>query len=164
MKYEVTLGDKTRNVEIEPVDGKVRVTVDGVVHLVDLLRPTPDAFQILVDDASWEAGVVAIGGDDYLVDVMGHARTVTVVDPRRKALRLSAAAAGGTLVSQMPGRVVKHLAAVGDTVKKGQPVIVVEAMKMENEIKSPADGRVVEIYVAEGSAVETGAKLLRVEA
>mgnify|MGYP003342553706 FL=1 len=78
--------------------------------------------------------------------------------------RSAAAAAGGTITTQMPGRVVRLLLAVGDPVRKGQPVLVVEAMKMENEMKSPIDGRVAEILVAEGSTVEAGTKLVKVEA
>ena len=63
----------------------------------------------------------------------------------------------------MPGKVVKVLVAAGDTVQQGQGLIVVEAMKMENELKSPKDGVVSELAVTEGQAVESGAKLLVVE-
>lgn len=71
---------------------------------------------------------------------------------------------GGTKVkSQMPGKIVRVLVTPGATVKKGQSIIVMEAMKMENEIKSPIDGVVKEIKVAEGQAVETGSELLKFE-
>ncbi|MFN7147737.1 MAG: biotin/lipoyl-containing protein, partial [Myxococcota bacterium] len=86
-----------------------------------------------------------------------------VVDPRRKALRMAAGAANGMLATQMPGRVVRLLVKPGDVVRKGQPVIVVEAMKMENEMKSPIDGTVAEVLISEGQAVEAGTKLVRVE-
>lgn len=162
MKYEITIEDTLRHVEVERTrEGKFRVVVDGVVHLVDLSRPTPEAFQMLIDDASWEAGAVAAEGG-WFVDLMGPSTEVQVVDPRRKALRLSAGTAGGTLTSQMPGRVVRCFVAAGEVVKKGQPVCVVEAMKMENELKAPIDGTVAEVYVSEGQTVETGARLLRI--
>jgi biotin carboxyl carrier protein len=63
----------------------------------------------------------------------------------------------------MPGKVVKVLVALGDEVKEGQPLVVVEAMKMENEMKSPRDGKVVELHVREGQTVEGNAKLCAVE-
>lgn len=163
MKYEITIGETTRLVDIEATsDGRYRVSWEGAAHEVDLLKPTPEAYQMLIDGESWEAGAVAVDGG-YLVDVMGLSTSVGVVDPRRKALRLAAGAAGGTITTQMPGRVVRLLLNVGDPVKKGQPVLVVEAMKMENEMKSPIDGTIAEILVAEGQAVEAGTKLVRVE-
>ncbi|MDP2312245.1 MAG: biotin/lipoyl-containing protein [Pseudomonadota bacterium] len=164
MKYEITIGGTMRHVDIEPAgDGRYRVSWEGESHDVDLLRPTPEAYQMLIDGESWEAGCVAVP-DGYLVDVMGLSTEVGVVDPRRKALRLAAGTATGMLATQMPGRVVRLLVQVGDPVKKGQPIIVVEAMKMENEMKSPIDGTVGEILVGEGQAVEAGTKLVRVEA
>jgi acetyl/propionyl-CoA carboxylase alpha subunit len=164
MKYEITIGGTTRNVDIEPAgEGRYRVSWPGESHEIDLLKPSPEAYQMLIDGESWEAGCVAVP-DGYLVDVMGLSTEVGVIDPRRKALKLAAGASTGMLATQMPGRVVRLIAKVGDVVKKGQPVIVVEAMKMENEMKSPIDGTVAEILVAEGQAVETGTKLVRVEA
>jgi biotin carboxyl carrier protein len=164
MKYEITIGDTTRHVDIEPSgDGHYRVRWEGETHEVDLLRPTPEAYQMIIDGESWEAGAVATA-DGFLVDVMGLSTEVAVVDPRRRALKLSAGATTGMVATQMPGRVVRLLAKVGDPVRKGQPVIVVEAMKMENEMKSPIDGVVGEILVAEGQAVESGTKLVRVDA
>jgi len=163
VKYEITIGETTRVVDIEATaDGRYRVAWEGESHEVDLLRPTPEAYQMLIDGESWEAGAVATEGG-YLVDVMGLSTEVGVVDPRRKALRLAAGVQGGMVATQMPGRVVRLLAKPGDVVKKGQPVIVVEAMKMENEMKSPIDGVVAEILVTDGQAVEAGTKLVRVE-
>lgn len=164
MKYEVTIAGQLREVEIEGLgEGRFRVALEGTSRVVELLRPTPEAFHMLIDGESWEAGCVRSDGG-YLVDVLGMTVQADVVDPRRKALRLADAAAGGTLATQMPGRIVKLLVPVGETVKKGQPVIVVEAMKMENEMKAPADGVLAEVYVKEGDAVDAGTKLLRIGA
>ena len=163
MKYEITIGGTTRNVDIQPAgDGRYRVSWEGESHEVDLLKPSPEAYQMLIDGESWEAGCVA-SPEGYLVDVMGLSTEVGVVDPRRKALKHAAGAVSGMLATQMPGRVVRLIVKVGDAVKKGQPIIVVEAMKMENEMKCPIDGTVAEILVAEGQAVEAGTKLIRVE-
>ncbi len=163
MTYEITIEGTTRVVEVEPAgEGLLRVSVDGVARLVDLLRPSPEAWQMLIDGQSWEAGCVPSAGG-YLVDIRGVSTQVDVVDPRRRPLRLSAGAGGGLVSAQMPGRVVKILAVVGTAVKKGEPVLVLEAMKMENEIKSPVNGVVAELLVAEGQAVEAGTKLVRID-
>jgi len=92
---------------------------------------------------------------------------VEILDERRLRMR----AAGGrfavegpqTIVAPMPGKVVKVLVKVGDEVKEGQGLVVVEAMKMENELASPKDGVVKEIHAKENASVESGAKLLVVE-
>ncbi len=163
MKYEVTIEGTLRHVTVERRrDGAYRVVVDDVEHIVDLSRPTPDAFQMLIDNASWEAGAVFTPAG-WLVDVMGLTTEVEVVDPRRKPIQLSAGTSGGTLSTQMPGRVVRVLVAAGDPVTKGQPLLVIEAMKMENEMKAPIAGTVADIFVAEGQTVESGAKLVRIE-
>jgi len=172
MKYEITIREVTRLVTVEVEGAMHRVSwsetgEDGALieetHLVDLLRPSPEAFQMLIDGQSWEAGCVA-SEEGYLVDVVGVTTAVGVIDPRRKALRLGAASAGGMVATQMPGRVVRILVQVGDVVRKGQPLIVIEAMKMENEMKSPIDGTVGEVYVSEATAVDSGARLIRVDA
>lgn len=164
MTYEITIDGTTRVVEVQRgKDGRYSVMWDGERHAVDLLRPTPEAYQMLIDGESWEAGCVATK-DGFLVDVMGVATDVAVVDPRRRSLKLGGGAASGVLSAQMPGRVVRLMVAPGSPVKKGQPLLVLEAMKMENEIKSPSDGTLAEVYVTEGQAVETGAKLARVDA
>ena len=97
----------------------------------------------------------------------GQVNRVDVADERR--LRLRAAAAGFTaegkqvINAPMPGKVVKVLVKLGDEVKEGQGLVVVEAMKMENELKSPKAGKVVELLAKEGTTVENNAKLVVVE-
>jgi biotin carboxyl carrier protein len=164
LKYDITIEGTKRAVEVvRDADGRYRVTLDGRARTVDVLRPSPEALHMLIEGESWEAGVVTVG-DTGRVDVGGVPHDLEIVDPRQRARGGAAGAAGGVLGTQMPGRVVRILAAVGDTVRKGQPLIVLEAMKMENELKSPADGTVVELLVSEGQTVEAGTRLLRVEA
>jgi len=164
MKYEITIGETTRLVDVEPAGpGQYRVRWEGEDHLVDLTRPSPEAFQMLIDGESWEAGCVAKEGG-YLVDVVGVPSDVQVVDPRRRALKTSSAASSGIISTSMPGRIVRVMVEVGAVVSKGQPVVVVEAMKMENELKSPIAGTVTEIMVNAGQPVDAGVKLLRITA
>jgi biotin carboxyl carrier protein len=163
MTYEITIEGETHLVTVEPGPNcHMSVRWTGENHVVDVLRPSAEAFQMLIDGESWEAGAVA-SGDGYLVDVMGVAVQVDVVDPRRKALKHAAGGTSGTLATMMPGRVVKVFVKAGDAVRKGQPLVVIEAMKMENEMKAAADGTVVEVLVSEGQAVEAGTKLVRIE-
>lgn len=163
MKYEITVDGTTHLVDVQlQKDGRYTVRLDDQDHVVDLQRPSPEAFHMLIDGESWEAGCVP-SADGFLVDVVGVTTPVQVVDPRRKALRLASAATSGLVSTTMPGRVVRVLVAAGDKVRKGQPVIVVEAMKMENELKSPVDGVVLEVLATEGQTVEANTKLVRIE-
>jgi biotin carboxyl carrier protein len=99
--------------------------------------------------------------------VRGQVSRVDVADERR--LRLRAGSAGFSVEGKqvinapMPGKVVKVLVKQGDEVKEGQGLVVVEAMKMENELKSPKAGKVVELLAKEGTTVENNAKLVVVE-
>ena len=139
---EVRVGGKLVDVDVVPLGGQLSVRIDGKV--IDLTTEgTPP-----------ELGAIA----------SGHRSYVRVESERARA---AAAAKGGgaggadrTVKSPMPGRVVKILANAGDTVEAGQPILVMEAMKMENEIKAKGAGKVVEVHVAVGDTVERNAKLV----
>lgn len=162
MIYEVTEGETTRTVEVERTDEGYRVVVDGTEHTVQARR-LGEVLHLLVGDRSVDAGLVRRDGG-WDIDLRGQLHECAVVDPRRKALRLAAGTGSGKMTSSMPGRIVRVLVAEGDVVTKGTPVLVVEAMKMENEVKAPIDGVVAEILVSPGDAVDAGASLLRIEA
>ena len=165
--YEICLNGINYKVEVwsdgDGVGGagtRYGLRIDGgVTHLVDARRPVPDVLALLVDDHSWEAGLVPTD-EGFDVEVVGVRHEVAVLDPKRKALRLSASDAIGVIKTAMPGRVVRVLVAAGDAVVKGQPVLVVEAMKMENELKSPRDGVIKRVAVEEGALVEAKATLV----
>jgi biotin carboxyl carrier protein len=154
-------------VDIEPAgDNRYKLTLNGVTHLVDALTLPHGAVSMLVDGESYGVEFEE-NGDEVGVLVRGQVTRVDVADERR--LRLRAATVGFSaegkqlIVAPMPGKVVKVLVKVGDEVKQGQGLVVVEAMKMENELKSPKDGKVVELFAKEGTAVENNAKLVVVE-
>ena len=162
MTYGVTQGERVLTVEVERTDDGYRVVVDGVEHDVRT-RKLGDVLHMLVGDRSVDAGVVRRDGG-WDVDLVGTLHECQVVDPRRKALRLAAGSGSGTMTSSMPGRIVRVMVEVGQAVSKGDAVLVVEAMKMENEVKAPIDGTVADVLVAPGDAVDAGATLLRIEA
>ena len=128
----------------------------------------------LIDSHSYDVDVEKVGNvDDTLngrlkVRVRGRIVEVDILDERRRKMKEAASgvlgAAGLAVIeSPMPGKVMTLLVAEGDEVTQGQGVVVVEAMKMENELKSPKDGVVVSIVCKEGQAVTAGAPLLSVE-
>jgi biotin carboxyl carrier protein len=116
---------------------------------------------VLIDGRSYR--VTPGAGGEVLVN--GWPMAVEVFDPRSLRTRKSNAAGGGRqeVAAPMPGKVVRVLVAVGDTVEAGQGLVVVEAMKMQNEMKSPKAGRVVEVRARPDAAVVAGEALVIVE-
>jgi biotin carboxyl carrier protein len=104
-----------------------------------------------------------VTGDDVFVQHKGWGIPMRAMDARKADFGLSKTDSLGQVQTQMPGAVVKILANVGDFVTKGQAVVVVEAMKMENEFKAPHDGTISKVMVTEGQTVDAGAVLLVVE-
>ncbi|HEX7705136.1 MAG TPA: biotin/lipoyl-containing protein [Thermoanaerobaculia bacterium] len=102
-------------------------------------------------------------GQTHEISIRGTVVAVDVIDPlaaRRKG-REDEAGAGGVIKAMMPGRVVRLLVAPGDEVRKGAGLLILEAMKMENEIHAPSDGTIEAILVQPGQTVESGAELLQ---
>ena len=169
MRYEITIGGQTRSVEIdalgeEDAQGlrRYRLQVDdGPAVEVERAQPVADVLSLLIDGRAWEAGLVSTP-DGYDVELIGVRHGVSVVDPRRAALRLGGGAGGGDVVTMMPGRVVALLVAEGQAVAEGDPVIIVEAMKMENQLKAPVAGTVKSVRVAAGDLVEARTTLLEI--
>jgi biotin carboxyl carrier protein len=146
--------------------GIYRVEVKGRVHRVDALRHDPATLSLVVDTESHSVQLDHRAAQ-VMVTVRGNPYRLEILDERRLRMRHAAgrfAAEGRQIItSPMPGKVVKVLARPGDPVREGQGVLVIEAMKMENEMKSPKDGKVVELHVVEGQAVDGGARLAVVE-
>ena len=166
--YVTRRGDRDVVVEVEPLgESRYAVTVDGVVREVDAVRVGPATLSLLVDGRSADA-VFETSGDGVRVLLEGDVFAFDLLDERRR--RLAAAkgrfehAAGPTwALSPMPGKLVRVLVKTGDAVKEGQGLCVVEAMKMENELKAVRAGTVKEVRGVEGQPVDGGAKLVLVE-
>jgi len=117
---------------------------------------------------SYEVRIDGHRNGERIVHVNGHAVPVSVIDPRARLTRgLKAVASAGpgphAIVAPMPGRIVKVLVAAGDVVTAHQGLVVVEAMKMENELRSPKAGTVTEVRVTEGRSVDANAVLIVME-
>ncbi|MCY3845024.1 MAG: acetyl-CoA carboxylase biotin carboxyl carrier protein subunit [Acidobacteria bacterium] len=176
MRVEIAIGDRLREVAVEEDSGhpgRFRVTWDGVTRLVDariVERAGRQALLSLVrlDGAasSREVRCVETGAGGELAVHAGGVVWRTVVNGRRAA-GADGAAAGADgevrVTAPMPGKVVRILVAPGDEVAARQPMIVVEAMKMENEMSASRAGTVKEIRVEEGMSVDAGRVLAVVE-
>jgi biotin carboxyl carrier protein len=187
MQYEVEVNGRVRQVNVHRSDGQFVVSLDGVDRFVDAARVDQHTLSLLiaetadgpgggVDDrstADFAAGArvasreltlttdaasgrtaIAVGGVPLMVALNGRRRRNRSDDGVR--------AAGGPqrLVAPMPGKVLRVLVTVGQAVTERQPVVVVEAMKMENELRAAAAGVVAELHVSEGQSVDAGTLLL----
>ena len=163
MRYFVTVNGREHEVLLEEDGGALRVSVDG--------RPLEFSYQE-VDDLGQVVAIrdgksfgLSIEGDAAraAVTIAGHLYDVRLEDERERAARVAdrdSVRAGGVVSSVMPGVVVEILVRPDETVEKGQPLLILSAMKMQNEIAAPSAGVVSGIHVAPGQAVGTGAKLV----
>jgi len=163
MKYFVRLGSRT--IEVEVLGGAVRVdgeTLDA--HLAAV--PGTPLHHLLLGGDSWTVAAQALEGmGQWALGVVGERVEVEAVDERTQAIRAltgkkGGPAAGGVVKAPMPGLVVRVPVTEGQQVAAGAALVVVEAMKMENELKAPRAGVVLKVHVAPGAVVEKGAPLV----
>jgi biotin carboxyl carrier protein len=164
MRFTAFADDGEHDIEVRPTEGGYLVTIDGTTKTVDTARVDASVYSLIVEGRSYDVSVRRIDRDTVAVKYGGYRREIKIVDP------LSAAAsAGGGLTGPsqikavMPGRVVAVLVEEGQTVRAGQGVLVLEAMKMENEVTAPQDGVVKAMAVAPDQSVEAGATLAIIE-
>ena len=187
MIYEVAIGDRVRTVGIVRKGGLLHIDLDGHLHIVDARRVNDSIVSMLLQldgtagparsiDAAFATHSARsarpgqaqpVAGD---FDVHLDGRTIPVqIRPAGSFGRQKKAGSGTAgsglqrVTSPMPGKVVRVLVKAGDDVKSRQGLVVVEAMKMENELRAARDGRVREVLVGEGQSVDAGTLLLIVE-
>jgi biotin carboxyl carrier protein len=165
MTYEVTIGEKIYMVDVVRAEPGWQCRLDGKDFPLDVSAVGPTVLSLLVNGRSYEVKKEKNGAETQIA--VGHQRfTAAVRDPRSLRSRRSRESAGHgvkKLNAPMPGKVVRILAAEGTSVEAGQGVLVIEAMKMQNELKSPKKGIVKKIYARVGAAVEAGQPLAEVE-
>jgi len=155
-------------------DGRVQFTVNEASFAYDVRRLPGQVVHLLTDrGGSYDAVIEWSGGDDRLngevaVGLKGQVYHFDVIDERKLRMREAVGSANeataGNLAAAMPGKVVRILVAAGDAVEPGQGLLVLEAMKMENELSAVGAGTVKGVHVAEGDNVEKGALLIEIEA
>jgi biotin carboxyl carrier protein len=163
MKYFVTVNGRAREVELVERLGKLEIAVDG--RPMELSYEEVDSLgQVALIEGGRSWGM-SIEGDEHSVtcSIAGRLYAVEIEDERERAAHAAERESnkgGGVVKSNMPGVVVKLLVKDGDRVEKGQPLLVLEAMKMQNEIGAPGAGVVKTLHVREKEAVSSGAKLV----
>jgi biotin carboxyl carrier protein len=179
MTFDIAVGDRVRTVNVVRKGALLHVTLDGRTHVVDARRVSDSALSMLIQNGhdaaatrSIDAAFASRGATDLDVHLLGRAMAVEARPSTQRTVRQGGPSAslragiGGAqkIVSPMPGKIVRLLVKTGDQVKAKQGLVVVEAMKMENELRATRDGRVREVSAAEGQSVEAGAVLLVVAA
>ena len=165
MRYQVNAGTGTYRLELERSGENWMCRLDGREIPVNVVQTGPGTLSLLVDGRSFEvrregsndAGRIFVGTTPYAVSVQ---------DPRslRSRQRARAGQQGPqTVIASMPGKVVRLLAHEGEQVRAGQGIVVVEAMKMQNEIRSPREGKIVKLRAHEGLNVNAGETLALIE-
>ncbi len=180
MTYEVEIGGRIRRVDLEGAGAEYIVSVDGQRHVADV-TVINGLWSLILDATASQSGLrrsyeVAVaeqppGSGRLTVHVDGRLVSARVATRGRWARHGHDATSGRAMtgagpqpvIAPMPGKVVKVLVGPGDRVAAGQGVVVVEAMKMENELRAPKAGSVARIDVSEGASVEAGAVLALIE-
>lgn len=164
MTYDITIGGKNYRLDLNRVDGRWSCRLDGREVEVDAVLARPDVLSLRIGNQAYEVKCERVAGDTHMW--VGSARfAVEVRDPRSLRGRDRAVDDHGPrkLTAPMPGKIVRVLVNQGDQVEAGAGVLVVEAMKMQNEIKSPKKGTIQKMLAAEGVAVNAGDVLAIVE-
>jgi biotin carboxyl carrier protein len=157
--FDATVDGRTILVEVRGGDGRYSVSLDASPLEVDLVPAGRHFASLLVSGESHEVGIEKCP-EGFVIHFPGHPVSVLLAEAAQGATPPARRALGpARLVAPMPGRVARVLQAPGAEVAAGQGLVVIEAMKMENELVSPRAGRVLEVAVLEGQAVEAGALL-----
>jgi biotin carboxyl carrier protein len=168
VQYEVEIHGRLRQVTVHRADSRFVVAIGHREWVIDAARIDTHTWSLLIDEEgrtrSHEVTLAAAAGSRALsVRVGGVLIEVSVNGGRRFGRKDEVAQAGGSgplrVVAPMPGKIVRVLVRTGEAVQARQPLIVIEAMKMENELRAAAAGTVAEVLVEEGQSVEAGALL-----
>lgn len=166
MKFVATVGRSTEQVEVTGGEGRYRVAIGDRIYDVDARLTAQGICSLLIDGASLVADVADREGA-CAVEVAGETYTVDVEEETRHIIRTRGGTAGEAsaqaVKAPMPGRITHVAVAVGAEVAAGDTVVVIEAMKMENELRAGAPGTVREVRVQPGQAVNPGDILVVIE-
>ena len=166
MNVNVMVNGRAWKIAIEPARerGKLAVTIAGRTRVIDMSWVDADTLSLVDGDVVREIRLHPRADNGAVgVEIAGNVFETIASKQRTSAKGATRATVAGGAIhvkAPMPGRIVRVLVGPGDRVTSREPVVVIEAMKMENELRSPGDGIVKEVVVAPGAAVETGAVLV----
>lgn len=159
MKYDIHIAGKTRTVELTRNGARWQISLDGTATDVDAIEIAPGIFSVLLNGESHEIRVAPNPDGTLTIHDGPNEFKAEVADPRAwRGRKHGAVEAEGRqqIVAPMPGKVIRLLVKPGDKVEAGQGLLVIEAMKMQNEVKSPKTGTVEKLQAKEGQAVNAG--------
>jgi biotin carboxyl carrier protein len=163
MKFEVHLdsvaGKTTHIVDLQKDGASYKVSLDGQFVDADVILTAPHAVSVFLNGAAFEIQIAPVLGGTYKLQTGPHEFQAQVRDPRAWHGRKHGALeveGRQQILAPMPGKVIRLLVKAGDEVEAGQGLVVVEAMKMQNEIRSPKKGKVERLQAVEGQSVNAG--------
>ena len=166
MRYEIDAGGRTRRVTVTRTGATFAVSVDGQTRQVDAARIDAHTLSLVVDSVWPKETIVSTDPASGQLIVRIDGMPIAVAVNGRRGRRDDGGPAGTgpqRVVAPMAGKVTRVLVAPGETVKGRQPLVVVEAMKMENELRAARDGSVAEVHVRQGQSVDAGTLLVVVQ-
>lgn len=166
MKLIAEIANQEHALEIKRDGANLHAEIDGRARTLTAHETEKDTYLLLHDNRVYECRIEHITNDVVVVKVGQKTYDVRLIDPKRlREVSISGADTSGrvTLKAQMPGKVVRVLTQAGASVKDGQELIIIEAMKMQNELKAPRDGIVSQVNVEPGATVNAGDVLLIIE-
>lgn len=165
-EYKIIIDGVEETVAIKPEGDELVVTLQNTTHRFESVVTKAPVYAFRVDGPHTLEAEVNFNKDKAFINVGHVPYQVEIFDPRKRlaseAVAGGAAAGSAIIEAPMPGKVVEVKVKVGDAVTSGQAIVVVEAMKMQNELASPIDGVVKEIKVSAGDTVESGKVLVLV--
>ncbi len=168
MAYIVKMDEVEYKVRVKEIEAnKFEVYLDDKSYIVDARLTEGSVYSLLINNESFEADVDYKGENNYHVLTEGDLFKINVMD-EMKAKLMQRKGGGGlegkqVIKSEMPGRVISVKVSVGDHVEEGDILLILEAMKMQNEIKAPKSGEVKELFVKEGENISADSKLVVIE-
>lgn len=162
MKYDIVLNGKDAQVDVTKTDSTITILRDGKKSVFNY-KKTTSGWILEKDGKIFHTNIQNQQGEKLSVNVGDRTLQFDWKNPYAIQTGGANAANSGEVRAVMPGRVVKILVTKGQEIEANQPLLVLEAMKMENEIKSAKAGKIAAIHVSEGASVESGANLINIE-
>jgi biotin carboxyl carrier protein len=166
MKFTLTINDREEQIEILAPEPECRFQLgDGVAREANVESPQHGVFSVLLEGRSYDAYLEETPAGMLVVVIDGYRFEIEARDPRRWSRKSAGRGCDAvqSILSPMPGKVVRVLATVGQAVEAGQGIVVVEAMKMQNEMKASRAGTVLTVPAKEGATVAAGELLATIE-
>jgi biotin carboxyl carrier protein len=169
MKRTLVIADETHELEIRRGGGKTVMVWDGEEIPMDVVRVEPTSYSVILDGHSVGVNIDRIRNLDldlhsFRASLFDGAYDFSLQDPHKVLLAAAMArgkkGATGLVAALMPGKVLKLLVQVGEVVEEGQPILILEAMKMQNEYTAPMAGTVAQIHAEEGANVDINSPMI----